>query len=115
MRSQVERAAAFQALHEGPPFVVPTRGKSGPPGFSRPWDSRHWPPPARASPSRWARGLVRLEASDRVVEIRGGLTCVAVDAMVGAATAIRERGDFSGLRRAPPFREWFAGAGSLPA
>ena len=35
--------------------------------------------------------------------------------MVGAATAIRERGDFSGLRSAPPFREWFAGAGSLPA
>jgi hypothetical protein len=39
-----------------------------------------------------------------------------VDAMVGAAIATpAERGDFSGPRKAPPFREWFAGAGSLPA
>jgi 2-methylisocitrate lyase-like PEP mutase family enzyme len=56
-----------------------------------------------------------LEAGARRVSVGGGLTWVAVDAMVGVATAIRERGDFSGLRRAPPFREWFAGAGSLPA
>jgi 2-methylisocitrate lyase-like PEP mutase family enzyme len=53
-----------------------------------------------------------VEGGARRVSVGGGLTWVAVDAMVGAATAIRERGDFSGLRRAPPFREWFAGAGS---
>jgi 2-methylisocitrate lyase-like PEP mutase family enzyme len=56
-----------------------------------------------------------VEAGARRGSVGGGLTWVAVDVMVGAATAIRERGDFSGLRRAPPFREWFAGAGSLPA
>jgi hypothetical protein len=56
-----------------------------------------------------------VEAGGRRVSVGGGLTWVAVDAMVSAATAIRERGDFSGLRRAPPLREWFAGAGSLPA
>ena len=56
-----------------------------------------------------------VEAGARRVSVGGGLTWVAVDAMVGAATAIRERGDFSGLRKAPPLREWFAGAGSLPA
>ena len=29
MRSQVERAAAFRALHEGPPFVVPNPWEVG--------------------------------------------------------------------------------------
>ena len=35
-----------------------------------------------------------VEAGARRVSVGGGLTWVAVDAMVGAATAIRERGDF---------------------
>jgi hypothetical protein len=49
-----------------------------------------------------AAGMSRteiVEAGARRVSVGGGLTWVAVDAMVGAATAIRERGDFSGLRR----------------
>ncbi len=52
-----------------------------------------------------------VEAGARRVSVGGGLTWVAVDAMLSAATAIHERGDFSGLRKAPPLREWFAGAG----
>jgi 2-methylisocitrate lyase-like PEP mutase family enzyme len=56
-----------------------------------------------------------VEGGARRVSVGGGLTWVAVDAMVAAATAIRERGDFSSLRSAPPLRDWFAGPDSLPA
>ena len=41
------------------------------------------------------------------VSVGGGLTWSAVDALVTAATNIRDGGDFSGLRRSPPLREWF--------
>jgi len=39
------------------------------------------------------------------VSVGGSLTWTAVDALVSAAEAIRDRGDFSVLRSAPP-REW---------
>jgi 2-methylisocitrate lyase-like PEP mutase family enzyme len=39
------------------------------------------------------------------VSVGGGLTWAAVDALVAAAEAIRDRGDFSALR-APPPRDW---------
>lgn len=49
-----------------------------------------------------------VEAGGRRVSVGGGLTWVAVDAMVALATGIRDRGDFSGLRSTPPLGEWFA-------
>jgi 2-methylisocitrate lyase-like PEP mutase family enzyme len=42
------------------------------------------------------------------VSVGGALTWTAVGAFVEAATAIRDRGDFSLLRPAPPLRDWFA-------
>jgi 2-methylisocitrate lyase-like PEP mutase family enzyme len=42
------------------------------------------------------------------VSLGGSLTWTAVDAMVSVATAIVDRGDFSGLRPSPPLRDWFA-------
>ncbi len=40
------------------------------------------------------------------VSVGGALTWTAVDALVSAAEAIRDRGDFSALRPSPP-RDWF--------
>jgi len=40
------------------------------------------------------------------VSVGGGLTWVAVAAFAEAATAIRERGDFSALAARPPLRDW---------
>jgi len=48
------------------------------------------------------------EAGAQRVSVGGALTWVAVDAMAAVATSIRERGDFSGLRRSPPLGEWFS-------
>jgi len=49
-----------------------------------------------------------VEAGAQRVSVGGGLTWVAVNAMVSVATEIRDRGDFSGLTGAPPLRDWFA-------
>jgi 2-methylisocitrate lyase-like PEP mutase family enzyme len=46
------------------------------------------------------------------ISVGGALTWAAVDAFVAAATAIRDRGDFSLLRPSPPLREWFTPPGS---
>jgi 2-methylisocitrate lyase-like PEP mutase family enzyme len=40
------------------------------------------------------------------VSVGGGLTWVAAGAMAEAATAIRDRGDFSALAARPPIEEW---------
>jgi 2-methylisocitrate lyase-like PEP mutase family enzyme len=42
------------------------------------------------------------------VSVGGSLTWTAVDAFVTAAETIRDRGDFSVLRPAPPLRDWFS-------
>ena len=47
-------------------------------------------------------------AGGQRVSVGGSLTWTAVDALVTAAEAIRDRGDFSLLRPSPPLREWFA-------
>ena len=49
-----------------------------------------------------------VEAGAQRVSVGGGLTWVAVNAMVSVATQIRDRGDFCGLTGAPPLRDWFA-------
>ena len=46
------------------------------------------------------------------ISVGGALTWAAVDAFAAAATAIRDRGDFSLLRPSPPLREWFTPPGS---
>jgi 2-methylisocitrate lyase-like PEP mutase family enzyme len=48
-----------------------------------------------------------VEAGAQRISVGGALTWVAVDAMIAAATRIREQGDFSGLKGAPPLRDWF--------
>lgn len=45
-------------------------------------------------------------AGARRISVGGCLTWVAVDAMAAAATAIRDRGDFSVLAPRPPLDEW---------
>ena len=47
-------------------------------------------------------------AGARRVSVGGALTWVAVSAMVDAAEAIRDRGDFSALSARVPLGEWFA-------
>ena len=47
------------------------------------------------------------DAGARRVSVGGALTWAAVEAVVAAATGIRDRGDFSGLRSAPP-KDWLA-------
>ncbi|HEX2240055.1 MAG TPA: isocitrate lyase/phosphoenolpyruvate mutase family protein [Actinomycetota bacterium] len=42
------------------------------------------------------------------VSVGGRLTWAAVNAMVSAATAIRDRGDLSSLGSSPPLEEWFS-------
>ena len=42
------------------------------------------------------------------VSVGGALTWVAAAAFAEAATAIRDRGDFSGLSARPPLRDWLA-------
>ena len=42
------------------------------------------------------------------VSVGGALTWVAVDALVAAATTIRDSGDFSALGASPPLSEWLA-------
>ncbi len=48
-----------------------------------------------------------VEAGAQRVSVGGALTWAAVEALTAAATAIRDRGDFSRLGAAPP-REWFS-------
>ena len=48
------------------------------------------------------------DAGARRVSVGGGLTWVAVRAMVDAAEAIRDAGDFSALRARLPLDEWLA-------
>ena len=43
------------------------------------------------------------------VSVGGALTWTAVQAFAEAATAIRDRGDFSQLGASPPLQDWFAG------
>jgi len=50
-----------------------------------------------------------VEAGAQRVSVGGSLTWVAVKAMADAATAIRDRGDFSALAARVPLPEWFAG------
>jgi 2-methylisocitrate lyase-like PEP mutase family enzyme len=47
------------------------------------------------------------EAGAQRISVGGALTWTAVTAFAEAAQAIRERGDFSGLRPAPPLDRWF--------
>jgi 2-methylisocitrate lyase-like PEP mutase family enzyme len=47
------------------------------------------------------------EAGAQRVSVGGALTWVAAHAMVEAATAIRDRGDFSALAARLPLAEWF--------
>ena len=49
-----------------------------------------------------------VEAGARRVSVGGALTWAAVNALVSAAVAIRDRGDFSLLGVSPPPRDWFA-------
>jgi 2-methylisocitrate lyase-like PEP mutase family enzyme len=49
-----------------------------------------------------------VQAGPQRVSVGGGLTWVAVDAFVAAATSIRDRGDFSGLKGSPPLQDRFA-------
>jgi 2-methylisocitrate lyase-like PEP mutase family enzyme len=48
------------------------------------------------------------DAGAQRVSVGGALTWAAVDALVAAATAIRDRGDFSALGATPPLSEWLA-------
>jgi 2-methylisocitrate lyase-like PEP mutase family enzyme len=48
-----------------------------------------------------------VEAGAQRVSVGGSLTWVAVNALAEAATAIRDRGDFS-MFASPPLEEWFA-------
>jgi 2-methylisocitrate lyase-like PEP mutase family enzyme len=47
------------------------------------------------------------DAGAQRVSVGGSLAWAAVDAAAGAAEAIRDRGDFSGLRPGPPLADWF--------
>jgi 2-methylisocitrate lyase-like PEP mutase family enzyme len=49
-----------------------------------------------------------VEAGAQRVSVGGGLTWVAVDAMVAAATRIRDHSDLGGLKGSPPLRDTFA-------
>ena len=49
-----------------------------------------------------------VEAGAQRISVGGSLAWTAVDAVAQAATSIRDHGDFSSLRPAPPLREWFA-------
>jgi len=48
-----------------------------------------------------------VDAGARRVSVGGGFTWVAVSAMVAAATAVGEAGDFSSLAAKPPLDDWF--------
>jgi 2-methylisocitrate lyase-like PEP mutase family enzyme len=58
-----------------------------------------------------ARGDLSLaemvDAGAQRISVGGALTWSAVDALVAAASAIRDRGDFSGLAPSPPLDDWF--------
>lgn len=136
MRSQAERAAAFRALHAGAPFVIPNPWNPGSAralaalGFqalaSTSADVLHAPRlrttheirSVCAAVSKPVNVLARpnltmaqiTDAGATRVSLGGSLTWAAVDAMVSVATAIVDRGDFSGLRPSPPPRDWFASA-----
>jgi 2-methylisocitrate lyase-like PEP mutase family enzyme len=49
-----------------------------------------------------------VEAGAQRISVGGALAWTAVNAMTEAATAIRDRGDFSGLGPSPPLDDWFA-------
>jgi 2-methylisocitrate lyase-like PEP mutase family enzyme len=48
-----------------------------------------------------------VDAGAQRISVGGSLTWVAVNAAAGAATAIRDRGDFSAFGKSPPLRDWF--------
>ena len=48
-----------------------------------------------------------VDAGAQRVSVGGSLTWVAVDGLAAAATAIRDRGDFSVLGKSPPLADWF--------
>ena len=49
-----------------------------------------------------------VDAGAQRVSVGGSLTWAAVNAFAAAATAIRDRGDFSSLGTSPPLGDWFA-------
>jgi hypothetical protein len=49
-----------------------------------------------------------VEAGAQRISVGGALTWTAVDGAVAAASAIRDRGDFSQLASKPSLDEWFA-------
>jgi 2-methylisocitrate lyase-like PEP mutase family enzyme len=49
-----------------------------------------------------------VEAGAQRISVGGSLTWVAANALVAAAGAIRDRGDFSSLAPSPPLQDWFA-------
>jgi 2-methylisocitrate lyase-like PEP mutase family enzyme len=49
-----------------------------------------------------------VDAGGQRVSVGGSLTWSAVNAMVAAASELRDRGEFSSLGTSPPLREWFA-------
>ncbi len=50
-----------------------------------------------------------VDAGAQRISVGGALTWTAVNAFAAAATAIRDRGDFSSLGSSPPLRDWFGG------
>jgi len=50
-----------------------------------------------------------VDAGAQRISVGGALTWTAVNAFAAAATAIRDRGDFSSLGSSPPLRDWFVG------
>jgi 2-methylisocitrate lyase-like PEP mutase family enzyme len=59
-----------------------------------------------AVPSLTAAEIIA--AGAQRISVGGSLTWVAVNAAAEAATAIRDRGDFSAFGKSPPVRDWFA-------
>ena len=57
--SQAEKGAAFRALHEGEPFVIPNPWDLGSAEMFASLGFPRWPPPARAWRSRWAGATAR--------------------------------------------------------
>jgi 2-methylisocitrate lyase-like PEP mutase family enzyme len=115
--TQADRGAAFRALHEGEPFVIPNPWDAGAdvlfaPGLRTADDVRavcdavQRPVNVLAHKGLSMREIA--EAGGQRVSVGGGLAWVAVNAMVEAAERIRD-GDFSAMTGPGRVRDWLAG------